>query len=95
MCLGIPGRIVEIVDKEKSLATVDIAGVRRRINIACILDEENSAESCIGSWVLIHVGFAMSKIEEEEALRTLSLIAKLGDDPELEALKESADEVDR
>jgi len=79
MCVGIPGRIVEIVDAPNRLATVDVAGVRRRINIACIVDAEHSPESCLGAWVLIHVGFAMSRIDEDEAARTLSLLRELGE----------------
>lgn len=79
MCLGIPGRIAEIVNAEDKLAMVDVAGVKRQINIACIVDEEHSVESCVGDWVLIHVGFAMSRINEEEAAKTLELLRELGE----------------
>ena len=67
MCLGIPGRIVEITDKTRKLALVDVAGVKREINVACIINEDHSLDQCIGDWVLVHVGFAMSRINEEEA----------------------------
>ena len=79
MCLGIPGRIVDIVDAGNRLATVDVAGVRRQVNIACIVDDEHPPEACVGDWVLVHVGFAMSRIDEAEAARTLALLAELGE----------------
>ncbi len=79
MCLGIPGQIVEIVDVQKKLAKVDVSGVRRQVNIACIVNEEHSVESCVGDWVLVHVGFAMSRINEEEARKTLELLHELGE----------------
>ncbi len=91
MCLGIPGRIVTIDDAGKKLATVDVSGVRRQINIACIVDAAHSVEACVGDWVLIHVGFAMSKIDEAEAQSTLALLQQLGEayEQELEELKAS------
>jgi hydrogenase expression/formation protein HypC len=67
MCLGIPGRIVKIDDAANMLAIVDVGGVRRRVNIAGIVDEEHPVSSCVGDWVLIHVGFAMSRLDEAEA----------------------------
>ncbi len=67
MCLGIPGRIVTIDDVQKKLATVDVSGVRRQVNIACIVNEEHPVHACLGDWVLVHVGFAMSRIDEAEA----------------------------
>ncbi len=79
MCLGIPGQIVEIVDVQKKLAKVDVSGVRRQVNIACIVNEEHSVESCVGDWVLVHVGFAMSRIDAEEARKTLELLHELGE----------------
>ena len=79
MCLGIPGRIVEITDAQKNLAKVDVSGVRRQVNIACIIDEEHPVNSCVGDWVLVHVGFAMSRIDEEEARKTLELLQELGE----------------
>jgi len=79
MCLGIPGQIVEIIDVNQLLAKVDVAGVKRSVNIACIVDDEHSIESCIGDWVLVHVGFAMSRINEDEAHKTLELLNELGE----------------
>lgn len=79
MCLGIPGKIIEITDAEKMMAKVDIAGVKRQVSIACIIDEEHSAESCLGEWVLIHVGFAMARIDEKDAYETLEYLTKLGE----------------
>ncbi len=79
MCLGIPGQIVEITDYEQQLAKVDIAGIKRPVNIACIVDEQHPPESCIGDWVLVHVGFAMSRIDQHEAEKTLALLNELGE----------------
>ncbi|HGG59662.1 MAG TPA: HypC/HybG/HupF family hydrogenase formation chaperone [Gammaproteobacteria bacterium] len=79
MCLGIPGQIVEIIDAEQLMARVDVAGVRRPVNIACILDQRDDPEACVGDWVLVHVGFAMSRIDEAEAERTLAILEELGD----------------
>lgn len=91
MCLGIPGEIVEILDADKKLAKVDIAGVRRPVNIACILDAEHPLASCVGDWVLVHVGFAMSRINAEEAHKTLQLLAALGEaQNEIRAIRESS-----
>ena len=74
MCLGIPGRIVKIDDAARMLATVDVSGVKRQVNIACIVDEEHPVSSCVGEWVLVHVGFAMSRIDELEAAETLKIL---------------------
>lgn len=91
MCLGIPGEIVEIVDTENKLATVNVAGVKRPINIACIVDDAHPAESCVGDWVLVHVGFAMSRIDPDEAQKTLALLTELGEaQEEIRAMKASA-----
>ena len=79
MCLGIPGRIISIDEAIPKLAIVDVGGVRRQINISCIVDEEHSPESCVGNWVLVHVGFAMSRINEEEAAKTLELLEEMGE----------------
>ena len=90
MCLGIPGEIIEITDAENKLAVVSVAGVKRQINIACIVDEEHSVESCVGDWVLVHVGFALSRINEEEAARSLELLSELGEvQEEMEAMARS------
>ena len=91
MCLGIPGRIVKIDDAVKKLATVNVSGVRRQVNIACIVNEEHPPEACVGDWVLVHVGFAMSRIDEEEAAQTLRILTELGEaQEELEAMRLSA-----
>ena len=79
MCLGIPGRIIEIADAGSKLGVVDVCGVRRQVNLACIVDEAHPVESCIGAWVLVHVGFAMSRIDEQEARLTLELLNELGE----------------
>jgi hydrogenase expression/formation protein HypC len=86
MCLAIPGRVVEIADEVNQLARVDVAGVRRNVNVG-LLDGVTP-----GDWVLIHVGFALSKVDEEEAQATLALLQRLGDayEQELEDLKASA-----
>jgi hydrogenase expression/formation protein HypC len=90
MCLGIPGQIVELSTEEPSLAIVDVGGVRRAVNIACIVDEDHPPEACLGEWVLIHVGFAMSRINETEAQRTLDLLAELGEvQAELETIRQT------
>jgi hydrogenase expression/formation protein HypC len=90
MCLAIPGRIVAIDDATRKLATVDVSGVRRQINIACIVDEAHPVEGCIGDWVLVHVGFAMSRIDEAEAAATLQILHELGEaQAEIEAMRAS------
>lgn len=79
MCVGVPGQIIAITDLERHLAIVQIGGVKREINVECVLDASASPESCIGDWVLVHVGFAMSRLDEEEARATLALLSELGD----------------
>jgi len=79
MCLGIPGQIVEITDEDKKLAVVNVSGVKRQINITCIVDETHPPQSCVGDWVLMHVGFAMSRIDEVEAAKTLEVLTELGE----------------
>lgn len=74
MCLAIPGKIIEIVDAENFIAKVDVGGVRRNVNIGML----DSSELRLGDYVLIHVGFAMSKIDEHEAEETLRLLRELG-----------------
>ncbi len=97
MCLGIPGQIVEIIDAEQCLAKVDVAGVKRPVNIACIIDADHDAQSCLGDWVLVHVGFAMSRIDEREAQKTLALLHQLNElQQELDVMKEcDGDEIHR
>lgn len=89
MCLAIPGRVLEIVDETNRLAQVDVAGVRRTVNIG-LLDAEGTGAH-VGDWVLIHVGFALSRVDEAEAQATLSLLQGMGEDyeAELEELKAS------
>ena len=77
MCLAIPGRISAIED-ETRLATVDVMGVRRKVNIDLLRQDPPSQ----GDWVLIHVGFAMSKISEDQAQEQMAMLAMLGEDEE-------------
>ena len=72
MCLAIPGQVLEIVDEVNRLAKVDVAGVQRNVNVG-LLDEDGDGAGP-GDWVLIHVGFAISKVDEEEARATLELL---------------------
>jgi hydrogenase expression/formation protein HypC len=87
MCLGIPGRIVEILPDQPDLAKVDVSGVRRAINIGLITEDKPEP----GDWILIHVGFALSKIDEEEAKAAMDFLEGIGQAyaDEIEALKES------
>ncbi len=87
MCLGIPGQLVEIVDEEEHRGIADVDGVRREINIGLVMGEAGGIN--IGDWVLIHVGFAMSKIDEEEAQKTLDFLKLMGSvyDDELDQLR--------
>ncbi len=89
MCLAIPGQVVEIVDAARQIAKVDVVGVRRDVNVGLLEDENGSAQP--GDWVLIHVGFALSKIDEHEAQATLRLLEQMGAEyeQELEELKGS------
>ncbi len=72
MCLGIPGRIVEVSDRAGGLATVDVSGVRRPISVALVDEPSSPVEE--GDWVLVHVGFALARIDEEQAHETLELL---------------------
>ena len=89
MCLAIPGQVVELVDEHNRLAKVEVAGVRRNVNIG-LLDGEDGGVGP-GDWVLIHVGFAISKVDEQEARATHDLLVAMGRDyeQELEELKAS------
>ncbi len=89
MCLAIPGQIVEWVDEELNIAKAQVANVRRNVNVGLLAETEDSVD--IGDWVLIHVGFAMSKIDEEEARSTREFLEQLGDPyrDELEELERS------
>jgi len=75
MCLAIPGKIVEIVDEENSIAKVEVGGVKRNINIGML----GKQEACVGDYVLIHVGFAMSKVDEKQAEDTLRILKEIGE----------------
>jgi hydrogenase expression/formation protein HypC len=89
VCLAIPGQIVAIVDEGNRLAKVDVAGVRRNVNIALL---DSDGEGVVpGDWVLIHVGFAISQVDEDEALATRRLLERMGEEyeQELEELKAS------
>jgi hydrogenase expression/formation protein HypC len=79
MCLGIPGRVVRITDPARQLAMVDVSGVAREVNLACIVGPDHPLDACIGDWVLVHVGFAMSRIDEAEAALTLETLTQLGE----------------
>jgi hydrogenase expression/formation protein HypC len=79
MCLGIPGQIVEVTDAARKLATVDVAGVKRIVNVACVARDPGELAACVGQWVLVHVGFAMSRIDAVEAQKTLDLLRELGE----------------
>ncbi|HEX9030532.1 MAG TPA: HypC/HybG/HupF family hydrogenase formation chaperone [Streptosporangiaceae bacterium] len=74
MCLGIPGEVIEFLPDQPDLARVDISGVRRVINVGLLTDEALT----LGDWVLIHVGFALSKIDEAEATSALAFLAGIG-----------------
>ncbi len=89
MCLAIPGQVVEIVDPANHIATVDVAGVRRKVNVGLLARDGDAARP--GDWVLIHVGFALSKVDQAEAVRTRRLLKGMGQafEDELESLLES------
>jgi hydrogenase expression/formation protein HypC len=91
MCLGIPGQIIAITDPDRLLAKVDISGIQRQVNIACIVSDQHPVQDCVGNWVLVHVGFAMSIIDADEAQKTLQILAELGEvQQELDSMQESA-----
>ncbi|MED3661755.1 HypC/HybG/HupF family hydrogenase formation chaperone [Ureibacillus sp. FSL K6-8385] len=78
MCLAIPGKIVELLDDRNQYAMIDVSGVRRKVNISLIQHEGVK----VNDWVLIHVGFAMNKISEKQALEQLQLLQEIGEDKE-------------
>jgi hydrogenase expression/formation protein HypC len=89
MCLGIPGQIVEIVDDQNHIAKAEVSGVRRNVNIGLLTEGEDAVG--IGDWVLIHVGFAMSRIDEAQAAETLKILNELGEvQAEVAAMRQSA-----
>ena len=77
MCLGIPGRITAITDPDRQMAMAEVSGVRREVNVACVAG--NDLDALVGQWALIHVGFAMSLIDEDEAEKTLQALKDLGE----------------
>jgi hydrogenase expression/formation protein HypC len=89
MCLAIPGQVVELIDAGNQIAKVDVVGVRRNINVSLIADADGGVQP--GDWVLIHVGFAISRVDEEEARATRELLEQMGQEyeQELEELKAS------
>ena len=76
MCLGIPGQLVEFVEPEHHIAKVDVSGVRRNVNVGLLASGADAVD--VGDWVLIHVGFAMSKLDEEEARATREFLERHG-----------------
>jgi hydrogenase expression/formation protein HypC len=82
MCLAIPGQIIELVDEQNRLAKVDVAGVQRTVNVGLLDADGDGAQP--GDWVLIHVGFALSKVDEAEAAATVKLLEGMGADYEQE-----------
>ena len=91
MCLGIPGQIVKVTNADKQMALVDVSGVQREVSLECVVDDYHPIDWCVGHWALIHVGFAMSLINEDEANATLKVLKELGEvQAELLAMKESA-----
>ncbi|WP_172330638.1 HypC/HybG/HupF family hydrogenase formation chaperone [Mangrovicoccus sp. HB161399] len=85
MCLGIPGRIVAVTDEARQMAMAEVSGVRREVNVACVAS--GPLETLVGRWALIHVGFAMALIDEDEAAATLEALRELGEAQEaLEAM---------
>ena len=85
MCLAIPGQVVEVVDEANRLARVDVAGVQRNVNIGLLDGEDGGVVP--GDWVLIHVGFALAKVDEEEALATRRLLEGMGEEYEQELME--------
>jgi hydrogenase expression/formation protein HypC len=87
MCLGIPGEVVEILTDRPDLARVDVSGVKRAINIGLLADEDVRP----GDWVLIHVGFALAKIDEEQARAAMEFLESIGQayEDEIAALRDS------
>ncbi len=82
MCLGVPGKIISITNAEDGLGIVDVAGIQREVNLACVMREP--PDSLLGRWVVIHVGFALTLIDEAEAKASLSVLqamAESGGDP--------------
>lgn len=90
MCLGVPGQIVEMLGEHEHMARADVSGVRRAVNVGLLAETDDAVT--VGDWVLIHVGFAMSKIDEDEARATREFLVSLGEpyEAELEELRASS-----
>ena len=91
MCLGVPGQIISISSPEKKLGIVNVGGVRRETNLACVVVAGEPIERLIGEWVLVHVGFAMSRVDPVEAEKTLALLRELGEVQEAHAAMTASD----
>lgn len=74
MCLGIPGQVLEVVDRPAGLARVDLSGVRREVSVALVDEPARPIEA--GDWVLVHVGFALARVDEDDARKTLALLER-------------------
>lgn len=90
MCLAIPGQVIAIEDEDKALGVVDVCGVRRATNLFLVCEEGQPLSALVGCWVLVHVGFAMSRIDEAEAKRTIELLTELGELAEQEGAARDA-----
>jgi hydrogenase expression/formation protein HypC len=92
VCLAIPGRVVKVLDDANQLAQVEVAGVRRTVNVGLLDYDADREGTLVGQWVLLHVGFALSRIDEREALATLELLEQMGAEyeQELRELRASA-----
>lgn len=75
MCLAIPGQVVELLSEDRNLAMVDVLGVRRKVDLGLLQEDP----PVTGDWVLIHVGFAMSKIDAADAEQQLRMLMELGE----------------
>ncbi|MFG1350873.1 HypC/HybG/HupF family hydrogenase formation chaperone [Xanthobacter autotrophicus] len=94
MCLGIPGQIVAVADEDAMLCVVDVSGVRRSVDVVCVAEPGAPLSDLVGAWVLVHVGFAMSRIDEEEAAATLKVLTEIGEAAaEMEALTKGSVEL--
>ena len=92
MCLGIPGQIVEFVDPQHHIAKAEVSGVRRNVNVGLLSEGADAVD--VGDWILIHVGFALSKIDEEEARATREFLEKLGEPYEQELAELHASQIE-
>lgn len=89
MCLGIPGQITDIDPLDPTYGMVDVSGVKRRVCLTCVLNEVPK-DQLVGQWVLVHVGFAMSVLNESEAQATLKALEDLGEAmDEIDAIRNS------